>query len=351
MRKSVGAFGLTLAVVVGAGLGWSGRELLGDPAPVVGEPSFTLVEVAEDSVQRSFNLAAAAQWSGGASVRGAAAGTVTAVSVGAAASVGAGDVVYDVDLRPVVIAAGEVPSFRELKIGVRGADVTQFQELLRAVKVRSAAATGVYDLATANETYAWKKALGLPPDGVVEAGRVIFVPRLPARIALDPQVRVGAAAPVGAAALRVLPREPAFSITLPTGQAALVRSGQAVTLSVEDLEWEAQIGEMAPPAEDGSVLARLEPPEGADSVCGQECDRVPVAGASGIPATIVVVPRVSGPVVPTSALRVGAGSATEVIDEAGTAIPVTIVGSAGGLAVVDGVSAGTRIRVPAGTAP
>lgn len=354
------------ALALGAGLGWSGRELLANPAPAAADPTFSVVDVAEDSVGRTFRLNASAAWlPGGAGTQGTSgdpgsgdqsgsaaegassgAGTVTAVALEGAKTVKPGDRLYDVDLAPVVIAQGVVPSFRDLQIGAKGADVAQLQDLLRQLKFRSTDATGSYDTATANQVFAWKKSVGMSPDGVFESGRVVYVAKLPATIALASSVRVGAAAPNPIGAVQVMPDEPTFTIALPAGQAAVVQSGQQVTLSLDDKEWPARIGELAPPTEEGTVNASLEPIKGKDSICGTECDAVPLAGASGIGAAIVIVPRVTGPVVPTAALRIAADNSTVVLDEAGTAIPVTVKATAGGLAVVDGVAVGTTVRVP-----
>lgn len=339
-------FGFVLAVVLGVGVGWSGRELLGRPDEVLPAPSFTVVTVAEDSVSRSFSLGASAGWSGGASVVGGLAGTVTRVGFSGARSVRAGDVLYEVNLGPVVVGQGVVPAFRDLQIGARGGDVSQVQNLLRETGFRTVKASGSYDVATANQVYAWKKSLGLSPNGVVELGRVLFVRKLPARMALDPAVRVGAAAPVAARAVKVLPGQPTFTITLPVGQAGLARAGQDVTLTMDQARWPARIAALSVPDQDGSVTATLGPAAGGESICGAECERVPVAGASGIPAVIVVVPKVSGPTIPTAALRVAADGATAVIDESGRVIGVTVRASSGGLAVVEGVTPGTRVRVP-----
>lgn len=159
-------------------------------------------------------------------------------------------------------------------------------------------------------------------------------------------MRVGAAAPVAATAVKVLPAQPTFTIVLPIGQAALARAGQQVTLAMGEADWVARIATLSPPAEDGTVTATLAPAKGEKSICGSECEQVPVTGAGGIPATIVVVPKVSGPTVPTAALRVAADGATAVVDESGRSIPVTVTASSGGLAVVDGVAAGVKVRVP-----
>ncbi|MEI2777580.1 MAG: peptidoglycan-binding domain-containing protein [Tetrasphaera sp.] len=140
-----------LAVVLGAGLGWSGRELFTNPPAAQEGPGFSLIDVTEGTVGRSFNLGAAVAWSGGTAFPGAAAGTVTAVAAKNGVDVDPGDRLSDVDLTPVVVASGRVPSFRDLQIGVRGADVRQLQDMLRQLGFRTSPATGTFDTTTANQ--------------------------------------------------------------------------------------------------------------------------------------------------------------------------------------------------------
>lgn len=64
-------------------------------------------------------------------------------------------------------------------------------------------------------------------------------------------------------------------------------------------------------------------------------------------ARITVIARQSGTVVPTAALAVGADGSSAVVEPDGSVIPVTVLASAGGQALVEGVEEGTRVRVPA----
>ncbi len=65
-------------------------------------------------------------------------------------------------------------------------------------------------------------------------------------------------------------------------------------------------------------------------------------------ARIITQPIVTGVVAPSAALRSDPDGSVSVIDEAGgVAHPVTVVASAKGMSVVDGVAAGLRVRVPA----
>jgi hypothetical protein len=72
-----------------------------------------------------------------------------------------------------------------------------------------------------------------------------------------------------------------------------------------------------------------------------------VTGQTLLLSKIVTVETVSGLVVPSAALLSAADGAVSVIDEEGVSHPVTVETSARGMSVVDGVSAGLRVRVPA----
>ena len=87
-------------------------------------------------------------------------------------------------------------------------------------------------------------------------------------------------------------------------------------------------------------------------VCGEDCDTLPADATTSLLSQVSVVPPVSGPVVPVSALRTqpdGAATVTVVRDGAAEDRTVTVLGSADGLAVVDGVDAGEQVRVLNGT--
>lgn len=343
-RRAWTALTVLVALLLGGVAGWAGKTLLAPTPAGPAAPAYTLVEVVDDSVSRSIRLNAAAGWSGGATFPGGITGTVTQVDLRGAQTVRAGSRLFDVDLAPIVVAQGEVPAFRDLQIGASGADVEQLQRFLLTMKFRSAGPTGRFDMATANEVYAWKKSLGVPPSGTVEQGRLVFVPRLPARVALAPEVRVGAAVSASQQILTMLPIEPRFTIALPPGQAALARLGQEVSIADGAHTWRARIARLGEPSPEGTVVATLGPTSGALSICGSGCSSVPLTGRNGLEAQIVVVPEASGPVVPTSAIRVGADGQASVVDEAGTALAVQVRAAAGGLAVVDGVRVGTKIR-------
>ncbi len=90
-----------------------------------------------------------------------------------------GDVLYEVDDRPVVLMIGEMPAYRALSSGDEGLDVRQLQRNLLALGFDDGGdleVTGEFDSDTAEAVRDWQEDLGLDRTGVVELGDVAFFP-------------------------------------------------------------------------------------------------------------------------------------------------------------------------------
>lgn len=90
-----------------------------------------------------------------------------------------GDVLYEVDERPVVLMLGEVPAYRAMSSGAEGGDVRQLQRNLLALGFDDDGdleVTGEFDSDTAEAVRDWQEDLGLERTGVVELGDVTFLP-------------------------------------------------------------------------------------------------------------------------------------------------------------------------------
>jgi peptidoglycan hydrolase-like protein with peptidoglycan-binding domain len=88
-----------------------------------------------------------------------------------------GDIVYEVDERPVVVMLGDVPLYRTLSSGVEGRDVRQLQRNLLALGFDDGGdleVTGEFDSDTAEAVRDWQEDLGVERTGVVELGDVVF---------------------------------------------------------------------------------------------------------------------------------------------------------------------------------
>lgn len=359
MNRNVAAV-TALTLVLGLALGWALSTVFRSPAPLPEAAPYSVVEVREGELSRSINLNASAFWNAGSPLVNEATGVLTQRLVASGEQVSSGQVVYTVDLAPVAVAVGEVPAFRDIGLGVRGADVSQLQQMLVDAGYSTTPPDGIFGPKTLAEYKAWQKGSGFPGTGTAPFGSIVFVPRLPAVVGwadaaavsadgssqADPKGAVGAKLAEGDTVAQFLPPEPSFTISLPTGQRRLVDIGMEVTLSFGSYRWSAVIAAIAAPREDGSAVATLAPADGQASICGADCSAIPIAGEGAISATITVLAPMTGLLVPTGALAVAADGTAAVVSEDGTAIAVTVTAVVGGQAAVDGVAAGTRVRVP-----
>lgn len=337
-----------LIVGVGAVGGWALRTMLAPAPDVLDAPAYTLVESRQGTVGHSLRLNTTAAWASEAVLTNQAAGTITSINWPGWEEAEQGSPVYTVDLRPVVVAEGAVPAFRDLAAGQRGEDVRQLQEMLADIGHFSGAADGEFGWATVAAVTAWQRDLGVEPNGTVRRGDIIFVPSLPSRLALVTDIQVGSVLSGGEAAVRVLPSAPEFTITLPEGQARLVAVGMAVEIQPDEAApWLATIEEIRRDSiESGAGLTAILTSDGPGPVCGEACADIPLGDPTLLPSLIHVVPETTGVTVPVAALVTTADGTTVVVTAAGELREVTVRAAASGVAVVDGLPAGVQVRTP-----
>lgn len=112
----------------------------------------------------------------GAPVPLSSAGTGTVTGLPAFGDViGLDGVLYSVDERPVRALHGAVPLWRTLEIGLRGSDVAQLKDSLRALGY-DVADDDVFDGKTRAAVVRWQKDRGLERTGSLTASDVAFVP-------------------------------------------------------------------------------------------------------------------------------------------------------------------------------
>ncbi|GLZ75979.1 peptidoglycan-binding protein [Actinorhabdospora filicis] len=100
-------------------------------------------------------------------------GTVTALP-DSGAIVKRGQALASVDNGPLVLMYGDLPAYRALSAGTKGADVKQFERNLAALGYDGFTVDETYSWQTALAVREWQKDLGLTGTGVVELGRVVF---------------------------------------------------------------------------------------------------------------------------------------------------------------------------------
>lgn len=343
------SIGLTALIAIVTGLAglWAGAMLLVPGEAPLAEKDFITATVVEGEVASTFEFNATATWQPEDVGTNQAAGIVTEVLHQQGDLRNSGDILYAVDLRPVTLSQGATPAFRSIAQGARGADVKQLQQMLQDLDFFAGEVDGVAGPGTVSAVMAWQRSLEVETTGVVGVGDVIFVPELPARITLDTRtIHRGASLAGGEVIVQALPSMPTFSLPLTEAQARNIQSGMSVSITHPHGEWDATVGAKRTDTESNLVHIEL---LGIDDspVCGEDCADLTQEGENSFLAKISLVDPVSGLVVPSTAIMTDSNGAFVVIDESGTRHTVDVITTAKGLSVVEGVSQGTQVRVPA----
>ncbi|GAB3042602.1 hypothetical protein GCM10027079_03500 [Sediminivirga luteola] len=341
LRLAGGIGVVVLAVGAGVAAGWAAFAPPRVEMNLVDAPVYTVIE---DEVGRSTTYTATAQWSGTPIAAGAAEGTVTSVDVPADGSVDAGDVIYTVGLRPVIVGEGAVPSFRDLSEDDEGPDVAQLQGVLAAAGYFRVAPDGEFGPLTVAAVKAWQKGLGIEADGIVRAGDIVYVPALPARMTVTDDIVPGAVLTPGVVTASVLAEAPEVELAIGDGATPPPLDTPVIIEAGPGTEWRGTVTEYRMDPELAQPEAAIVKGPDDTAVCGDTCDTVPVNGAS-YTARVQLVEARTGPVVPLSAIGTGpdGGSFVLMADESERAVEVLVVD--GSRAVVNGVEAGDEVRL------
>lgn len=338
-----------LLLVLGLLAGWAVSRVFGGSEPPVEIADYTYVEVVPGEVFDVRTLRAVASWDVVPVATNRASGTVTSVFAGSGDIVDVGDVLYEVDERPVVAAVGDIPAYRSLSRGTRGGDVGQLQRMLSSLGWYDGEPDGVFSASVRDAVRDWQESLAVERSGVVELGDIVFLPEFPIRVVLDETVIArGRVLAGGEDAIGTLGESPRFVIDLGVNQTDPVPVGETVRLEAviggSEISWEAVAGEtrLGP---DGWMVGLL--PLGGMTICSDECGLIPVGSGWSLDAALVRVPHTAGLVVPVAALASMADGRTGVVGEAGEFVEVEVLAVARGMAVVEGVDEATRVRVPA----
>ncbi|WP_342586053.1 peptidoglycan-binding protein [Xylanimonas protaetiae] len=337
------------AVVAALGVGAvAGRATFVPPRAAAEDVPVATFTVVEGTIGQTLSLPVTARWGTTPVPAPATAGTVTSIDVEQGRQVSAGDVLYEVDLRPAVVAQGTVPAFRDLGRDARGEDVAQVQRFLVAGGYLAGEAGGRFDARTVTAVKAWQRALGVLQTGVGAAGDLVFVPSLPARVFLTGDVVVGAILTPGTATVAVVDAAPRFTMSLGgTTQPGVVPvTGQRVEIEPEPGAdpWVAVVSGSTQ-TEAGGVVLDLAAADGGP-VCGAECDLVPVTGKdTTFPGSVLLSDLVTGPSVPPAALGTGPDGSRFVVTPDGGHVPVTVTAVDASRAIVDGLTVGDVVKL------
>lgn len=339
---------LALAAVAAAAF-WAGRVALAPPTdPLANDVRPVTYEVVEQTLGRSIQVAAVAEWESRPLGRAWVEGIVTSVDFAPGDAVDAGDILFTVNLRPVVVAEGDVPAFRDLQLGDTGPDVAQLQTLLAQLGFLDGEPDGQFGDSVLAAVRAWQDSIQVDDDGIVRQGDLLFAPRLPVRVVATSALEVGVVLVGGEVVVNGLSSEPSVVVPLTIDQRNLVPLSGSVRLTYPDGVWEAVIARAVETSEQGvgRLDLVLEAPEGGP-LCGQECaEWIPPLGTTDFAAEVVVVPEVTGPVVPVAAIVTDPGGAQSVQLVGGEKVPIEVLASTGALAVVSGIEPGDLVVLP-----
>jgi peptidoglycan hydrolase-like protein with peptidoglycan-binding domain len=158
-------------------------------------------------------------------------GTVTWLA-GTGITVKRGGTLYRMDDERVVLLYGSLPAYRELRSGVEGADVKQFERNLRALGYDGFTVDDEYTSATADAVRDWQEDLGLPETGRVEPGRIAYAA---GEVRVDAHgAAVGDLVQPGAGVLTVTGTARVVTVTLDVDDQRLARKGSAVRLTMPE---------------------------------------------------------------------------------------------------------------------
>ncbi len=348
IRRAAGIL-LSLAVLaVVAVLGyWAGTNAVVPPSLPLASHDPMAYTVKDGSVGSTVKISLGASWSTTRTLRAGHGGTVTSVLLAGGAEAAAGTVIATIDLAPIVVAIGSVPMFRTLESGVDGPDVAQLQQLLAARGFYGGAIDGHFRASTTAAVQLWQRSVGAPQSGAVDAGALVFVPSLPARMAVIPAV--GDLVGQGGDLVKVLGSKPDFVATITAEERASLRSGEAISIAAPNGgTWPGTLDSFEPVTNGipGSYKAVI-----GGTLCAADCGLVPVDGETALQGTVELVPKTSGLLVPTSALMVQPTGGSAVTLSDGSLKLVTIVAEANGFAVVSGIEPGAVIRLPSPPGP
>lgn len=330
---------LCVVLAASAGVGWwAGRTTLltvGQSVAGTG-PAPVTSTVVEGTVGRTLSVGVTLRQSAVVVATNSLAGIVTEVTPAAEVTVGA--VLYAVAGTPVRAVTGDTPFYRPLARGTNGPDVEQLQRALAELGYLSSTPDGDFGPATEAAVRAWQSDLGVPRTGAVPLGEVLAIPGLPASIRLGDKIRTGLSISGGEEAVLASTGDQEFVILPAESQVAALTRDVLVRVSFEGRTWDSHVAGSTVDENDQLVLD-LRGPDGGP-VCGADCGSLPPDERVSLRGEAVVVPEVSGPTVPASAVRTDTDGTTYVRLAEGVRRDVVVRGSGQGLVVVEGLVVG-----------
>lgn len=159
-------------------------------------------------------------------------GTVTALP-GAGSVIERGGTLYRLDGDPIVLMYGSTPAYRALQSGVSdGPDVRELEENLAALGFDPGAVDDSFTSTTAAAVSDWRESVGLRKTGVMELGRVVFLPG-PRRVG-ERKTSVGSVLGAGSEVLDTSSTKRVVAVELDASLQSLARKGAGVEVTLPD---------------------------------------------------------------------------------------------------------------------
>lgn len=159
-------------------------------------------------------------------------GTLTALAR-PGSIVGRGGVLYRLDTEPIILMYGSMPAYRDLDVDVAdGQDVLQLEENLALLGFDPGLVDDTFTTTTAAAVRDWQDSAGLEETGVVELGRVVFLPG--ARRIGQRKAAVGAVPGTGGEVLETSSTKRVVKVELDVTLQSLARKGARVEITLAD---------------------------------------------------------------------------------------------------------------------
>jgi hypothetical protein len=268
-------------------------------------------------------------------------GIVTAINDSVAQNTG--DWLYSVNNSKLYLVQGGMPFYRPLTGGETGADVNQICQMLASWQLLAPVQECTFNSTVANALKTWQARVGEPQTGVVDYTKFIAVSELPATVFLDDSIRVGNLISSGSGDIFASFGAPNFYIdNISPDKALTIPKGATVEIPYGDNKFTGKIGNFLK-SDMGSTKLIIEPTEG-DSVCGSKCDEINGQDGEAIYSNIIIVPEIEGVIIPQTAVNAENGK-TFVVLSSGEKVDVKVLGSSGGISVVEGLNEGQEVRL------
>jgi peptidoglycan hydrolase-like protein with peptidoglycan-binding domain len=143
-----------------------------------------------------------------------------------------GKALYRLDDKPVTLLYGSLPAYRTLQTGIKGADVKQFEENLRALGYRGFTVDTAYSSATAAAVKEWQEDLGLSETGSVEPSQIVYAA---GEVRVDSlTVQAGARVAPDTEVEKVTGMSALATVSLSASSARLAQKGATVQVTLPD---------------------------------------------------------------------------------------------------------------------